>query len=130
MCADNVPERIIADPQRIRQVLVNLVGNAVKFTLHGSIDIRLSAQNNGELQCQVEDSGIGIPHDKLDAIFNAFTQADGSISRKYGGAGLGLAISARLLKMMNGSIQVQSEEGRGAVFEFVSPVSPLLRLEN
>jgi signal transduction histidine kinase len=121
-CHPDVPERVVADPLRVRQVLVNLIANAIKFTHQGSIDVRLSvAKDARNLHFSVRDTGIGIPADKQAAIFHAFTQADGSITRKYGGAGLGLAISAQLLHLMDGSIWLESEPGKGSTFEFLIP---------
>ncbi len=120
--ADDVPDRLSADAERLRQVLLNLVGNALKFTEAGSvkIDVRRGARRDeaGILVFEITDTGIGIPRDKQDHIFEAFAQADGSVSRKYGGTGLGLAISARLVSLMGGSIDVTSEEGRGSRFTF------------
>ncbi len=121
-CDVAVPERVLGDPLRLRQVLVNLIGNAVKFTEAGQIDVRVDLYpGEGRLRFAVRDTGIGIPADKRDAIFSAFTQADGSISRKYGGSGLGLAISAKLIQLMNGSIRLESQPGQGTLFEFYVP---------
>jgi signal transduction histidine kinase len=110
------------NPTRLRQFFFNLVGNAVKFTEAGSIAVNI-AQNtlpNGLLELQVEvlDTGIGIPHDKLDSLFEKFTQADGSTTRKYGGTGLGLAISQQLVTLMDGEIGVESAVGEGTRFHF------------
>jgi signal transduction histidine kinase/ligand-binding sensor domain-containing protein/CheY-like chemotaxis protein len=121
-CHPDVPERVVADPLRIRQVLMNLVANAIKFTHKGYIEVRISVTADGcALHFSVTDTGIGIPADKQEAIFKAFTQADGSITRKYGGAGLGLAISSRLVKLMGGSIWLHSEPDKGSTFEFTTP---------
>ncbi len=120
-CGETVPERIVLDPLRLRQVLINLVGNSVKFTESGTIDVVFEQGDGDELRCSVSDTGIGIPLDKQQTVFSAFTQADGSITRKYGGAGLGLAISIRLLKLMGGSIRLESEPGVGSLFEFRVP---------
>ena len=115
-----VPKEIVGDPLRIRQILANLVSNAVKFTEHGTVAVRMDGQfSQGSefmLRFKVEDSGTGIPADKLLSIFDEFTQADGSVSRKYGGTGLGLAITKKLVELHRGDIKVQSELGRGTVF--------------
>jgi signal transduction histidine kinase/ActR/RegA family two-component response regulator len=121
-CPADVPERVVADPLRLRQVLVNLLGNAIKFTETGHIEIRLAAVACPQtLRFTVRDTGIGIPKDKQDQVFNAFTQADGSIVRKYGGTGLGLTISSKLIHLMGGTIRLESGPGEGTVFEFVVP---------
>lgn len=116
------PVQILADEVRIRQVLSNLVSNAIKFTQSGSVTISLDAApaKDGQIEVSlaVADTGIGIPSDRLDAIFLSFTQADGSTTRRFGGTGLGLTISARLAKLMGGTIRVQSEEGVGSQFTF------------
>ncbi|HEV3038023.1 MAG TPA: ATP-binding protein [Candidatus Angelobacter sp.] len=119
----DVPEIVAGDPGRLRQVLINLVGNAVKFTETGEIVISADCvQRDGddvELHFGVKDTGIGIPQEKRDMIFQAFTQVDGSTTRKFGGTGLGLAICARLVEMMHGRIWVEAGlEGIGSVFHF------------
>jgi CheY-like chemotaxis protein/HPt (histidine-containing phosphotransfer) domain-containing protein/anti-sigma regulatory factor (Ser/Thr protein kinase) len=107
---------------RVRQVLLNLLANAVKFTEKGEILITTkTVEETGDrisVEIAVSDTGIGIPEDKLDTIFEPFTQADGSTTRKYGGTGLGLTISQRLARMMDGEIKVESREGKGSVFRF------------
>ncbi|OKS85997.1 response regulator [Mucilaginibacter polytrichastri] len=117
-----VPLEVIGDMTRLRQIVVNLVGNAIKFTNTGEIltSINLSAKNGGnyELEFAVKDSGIGIPADKMHKLFNSFSQVDSSTTRKYGGTGLGLAISARLIEKMQGRIWVESEVGVGTTFRF------------
>lgn len=120
--APDVSPIVKGDPTRLRQIIFNLVGNALKFTEAGSITVNM-AQNtlsSGLLELQVEvlDTGIGIPNDKLDSLFEKFTQADGSTTRKYGGTGLGLAISKQLVSLMNGEIGVESTEGAGTRFFF------------
>ncbi len=119
-----VATRVVGDPNRLRQILVNLVGNAIKFTGQGEVLLGVSAssENAGqqELHFLVADTGIGIPADKLHSIFDAFTQADGSMTRKYGGTGLGLAITSRLTGLMNGKMWVESEEGLGSQFHFTA----------
>ncbi len=118
--APDVPEEVLADPVRIRQILTNLAANAIKFTERGHVLVDLSvAERHGSrvvIRLAVEDSGIGIPEDKLDHIFHKFTQADASTTRRYGGTGLGLAITRELTEMMDGQVGVKSAEGRGSVF--------------
>ena len=119
-----VATRVVGDPNRLRQVLVNLIGNAIKFTEQGEVLLEVSA-NGGhsgqqELHFLVADTGIGIPADKIRSIFDAFTQADGSMTRKYGGTGLGLAITSRLTHLMDGKMWVESEEGKGSQFHFTA----------
>jgi CheY-like chemotaxis protein len=117
------PSQIIGDSLRLRQVLMNLVGNAIKFTTHGEIFITvrlLQAYVSGDIQLAfaVKDTGIGIPADKMERLFKAFSQVDSSTTRKYGGTGLGLVICEKLVKMMGGHIKVQSEPGNGTTFLF------------
>lgn len=120
----DVPELLEGDPVRLRQVLVNLINNAIKFTHKGKIQTRIKVHFMGEEECQlifsVADTGIGIPKDKQEIIFNVFTQADDSTTRRYGGTGLGLAISKRLVEMMRGKIWVESEECQGSTFYFLT----------
>jgi PAS domain S-box-containing protein len=119
-----VPELILGDPVRLRQVIINLVNNAIKFTSQGVIEIGVKTLSlipaKGEIviQFSVRDEGIGIPEDKYEKIFEVFTQADESTTRKYGGTGLGLAISKRLVEMMGGQIWVESAEGKRSTFFF------------
>jgi signal transduction histidine kinase/CheY-like chemotaxis protein/HPt (histidine-containing phosphotransfer) domain-containing protein len=117
-----VPVVIVGDPSRLRQVLINLTNNALKFTEKGEIFVSVSvASQNGKglvLRYVVRDTGIGIPRDKIGELFRPFTQADSSTTRKFGGTGLGLAICARLVELMGGTISVESEEGRGSTFSF------------
>lgn len=118
-----VPNQIVGDSQRLRQILINLVGNAIKFTEHGEIfvGVQLSQTINDqeiELHFTVLDTGIGIPADKLDRLFVSFSQVDSSHTRKYGGTGLGLVISQRLVKLMGGDIGVESAVGKGTAFDF------------
>ena len=118
----NVPEMVVGDRFRLRQILLNLVSNAIKFTEKGEVVVHVEVETRaGEsvrLHFQVKDTGIGIPKEKLSMIFDAFSQADGSWTRKYGGTGLGLTISSRLANMMNGQLWVESESGRGSTFHF------------
>ncbi len=118
--APGVPRQVLGDPLRMRQIVANLLSNAMKFTERGSVRVRLEAKALAgravEVGIHVTDTGTGIPPDKLTHIFDKFTQADGSISRKYGGTGLGLAITKRLVEMYEGAIRVESELGRGSTF--------------
>ena len=120
----NVPDHLIGDSGRLRQVLLNLLGNAIKFTDSGEVVLRVKADsktaNDVVLHFTVTDTGIGIPKDKQAAIFEAFTQADNSTTRTYGGTGLGLTISAQLIELMGGRIWVQSEPERGSTFQFTA----------
>ncbi|MFK8183358.1 MAG: DUF3365 domain-containing protein [Phormidesmis sp.] len=139
--ADGVPEAVVGDVTRLRQVLVNLINNALKFTDEGSVTIAVSAETLTDrctlndlaqreqvfrLQFSVRDTGIGIPPDRLDRLFQSFQQVDSSTTRKYGGTGLGLAISKRLCAAMGGEIWVESEPGKGSTFSFtiVVPLAP------
>jgi len=119
---EEVPDVLIGDPGRLRQVLVNLVGNAVKFTHKGEIalavEIESEADNDIRLHFAVTDTGIGIAQEKQDRIFQAFEQADTSTTRRYGGTGLGLAVSKQLVTIMNGKIWIESEVGQGSTFHF------------
>jgi protein-histidine pros-kinase len=118
-----LPARVWGDPLRIRQVLTNLVGNAIKFTAAGSVEVVLrvkdTSADRATILFEVRDTGIGIPPDKQRQIFEAFSQADVSTTRRFGGTGLGLAISARLVELMGGSLSVASEVGKGSVFSFL-----------
>jgi two-component system sensor histidine kinase/response regulator len=118
----DVPDLVVGDPVRLRQVILNLVGNAIKFTDAGEVELRIEAVAQTEdtvtLRCDVRDTGIGIPPEKHRQIFEAFAQADSSTTRQYGGTGLGLTISSRLVELMGGSISVDSDVGRGSTFTF------------
>jgi signal transduction histidine kinase/CheY-like chemotaxis protein len=120
-----LPTRFMADPGRMRQVLTNLVGNAVKFTEEGEVSVTMEKADDVEggvaLRFHVRDTGIGIPADKLDYIFESFHQADGSTSRRFGGTGLGLSIASGIVAMMGGEISVESREGAGSTFHFTVP---------
>ncbi|MFW6114435.1 MAG: response regulator, partial [bacterium] len=118
----NTPDALLGDPARLSQILVNLVGNSTKFTDKGEVVLQVEPEretgNEAVLHFSVADTGIGIPEEKLATIFDAFTQADGSRSRKHEGTGLGLTISSSLVKLMGGRMWVESEEGKGSVFHF------------
>lgn len=124
--APEVPQTFMGDPTRLRQVLVNLLGNAIKFTERGKISVNVSKIGNGSdgrqatLHFTVKDTGIGIPDDKKDKIFEGFTQADSSTARKYGGTGLGLTISQHIVQLMNGRLWVDSTHGEGSTFHFTA----------
>ncbi|MDP0500224.1 MAG: ATP-binding protein [Verrucomicrobiota bacterium JB022] len=119
-----VPPAVVGDMNRMRQVLFNLLSNAIKFTQEGEVVVRIWTEadlrdaDHVRLHCAVSDTGIGIPRDRRDRLFRPFSQIDAGTARQYGGTGLGLAICDRLVRMMEGSIQVESEEGRGATFSF------------
>jgi signal transduction histidine kinase/CHASE1-domain containing sensor protein/CheY-like chemotaxis protein len=136
---DNLPETIRTDPVRLRQCLLNLTGNAIKFTETGCVHIRIFLENAAGqpyIRFDVEDTGIGIPRNALDLIFEPFKQADGSTTRKFGGTGLGLTITKQLTQLLEGEITVTSEVGKGSVFTLVIPAGlditgqPLLDMQN
>src|SRR5436190_936667 len=124
--APDVPGDRVGDPTRLRQVLLNLVGNAIKFTESGEVTLRVAPDAAvslpGALRFTISDTGIGIPGEKLGAVFERFTQADSSTTRKHGGSGLGLTISKRLVELMGGRIWVESGVGKGSVFSFAVPL--------
>ena len=121
---DSVPAFLVGDPGRLRQIVVNLAGNAIKFTSYGEVtlDVRMESRSADicKLHFSVRDTGIGIAKEKQEIIFEAFSQADGSTTRRYGGTGLGLSISKRLVGMMNGQIWLESELGLGTTFHFTA----------
>jgi two-component system, sensor histidine kinase and response regulator len=133
----DVPQTLLGDPGRIRQILVNLVGNSIKFTERGEIFVLVERESESagaaSLHFSIRDTGVGIPANKQAKIFDAFSQADDLTSRKYGGTGLGLTICMRLVAMMNGRIWVQSEVGRGSIFHFTAHLTvedaPLIKSE-
>jgi signal transduction histidine kinase/ActR/RegA family two-component response regulator len=120
--ADNLPHAVIGDPGRLRQILLNLLGNSIKFTERGRIAVHVGTlptpPGETRLTCTISDTGIGIPADKIGQLFSKFTQVDSSISRQFGGTGLGLAICRRLVEQMDGTIGVESEPGHGSIFRF------------
>ena len=126
--APEVPQWVAGDPGRLRQVLFNLVGNAIKFTHMGEVAVRVGLESSTEksivLHCEVVDTGIGIAPEKMQIIFDPFTQADSSTTRQYGGSGLGLTITARLVRMMGGELHAESELGRGSRFHFTLRFTP------
>lgn len=123
-----VPDHVVGDSFRLRQIILNLVGNAIKFTEHGKVSLQIQKSSLSvktdeyAIEFVVSDTGIGIPSDKLDLIFDTFQQADGSMTRKFGGTGLGLSISKRLVNLMGGDIRVESALGRGSAFYFTCVV--------
>ncbi|HET7750509.1 MAG TPA: response regulator [Terriglobales bacterium] len=128
--APEVPPRLVGDPSRLRQIALNLLGNAIKFTERGQVALQVRQESGDseavQLHFQVSDTGIGIPQEKQGRLFEKFYQADSSNTRRFGGTGLGLAICARLVEMMGGRIWVQSAEGQGSIFHFLArfPVAP------
>lgn len=119
------PDYLVGDPTRLKQVMVNLVGNAIKFTSAGEVVVPVELETKTEDQAifhfSVADNGVGIPQHKQKLIFEAFTQTDSSMTRRYGGTGLGLSLSSRLVALMGGSLWVESEPGRGSTFHFKAP---------
>lgn len=121
---EDVPSAIFGDPTRLRQVFVNLTNNAIKFTSQGEVFVELSMREGGFLRGTVHDTGIGIPAERMDRLFHAFSQVDASTTRRYGGTGLGLAISQRIIEGMGGKIWVESVVDKGSDFHFEIPIRP------
>ena len=119
-----VPEWTLGDPGRLRQIVTNLVSNAIKFTENGDVTVVVRRLSRSRLRFEVRDTGVGIPRDKLESVFKEFSQADSSVTRKYGGTGLGLTISRRLVEMMGGKIGVESTPHVGSTFWFEIPCTP------
>ncbi len=119
----NIPDNLIGDPTRLNQILLNLVGNGIKFTTQGevkiTVDLLSEAGDDVELKFSIIDTGIGIPEDKVNSLFKAFTQISNETTRKYGGTGLGLAIAKQLVELQGGTISVQSKVGEGSIFSFI-----------
>jgi PAS domain S-box-containing protein len=124
---EDISDKILSDPTRLRQILLNLTGNAIKFTDKGYVEIGVQKGNNypDYFEFYVRDTGIGIPQEKVQSIFKPFEQADGSMTRKYGGTGLGLTVANRLISLMGGEINVISELGKGSTFYFHIPYKPV-----
>jgi len=121
--APTAPLPINTDSEKLKRALINLIGNAVKFTHQGQVRIKLAEQHSNRVQITIEDSGIGIPSDKLEFIFQPFQQVDSSTTREYGGTGLGLAITKSIIEMLHGAISVSSEMGKGSCFRVTLPLS-------
>jgi PAS domain S-box-containing protein len=128
----DLPETIEGDPGRLRQVLINLLGNAIKFTESGEVALKVEPESEGEdvvvLHFAVRDTGIGVPKEKQRTIFEAFTQADSSSTRRFGGTGLGLTISSQLVQMMGGRVWLESEPGKGSIFHFTARFGKVCRV--
>jgi signal transduction histidine kinase len=128
--ADDLPDTVIGDPDRVEQILYHLVENAVKFTRAGSIDVRAYRPNDGRWVMQVADTGIGIPEKAREYIFDPFRQVDESVTREYGGIGLGLAIVRQLSMLMGGEVALESEVGHGSTFTVTLPLEPVKEGKN
>ena len=137
--AQSCPDKIYTDQSRLIQILRNLVSNAIKFTREGSVEViitdcpdtcqELKNLEQATIAFIVKDTGIGIPKDKLELIFKAFSQADGGINRQYGGTGLGLTISKKLSILLKGELNCKSEEGKGSTFTLILPVEAVSKEE-
>ena len=120
--AADVPAFVVGDPERLRQILLNLLGNAVKFTTHGSVTLSARCLEDGRIELSVTDTGIGVARDMIDHVFERFTQADATVTRQFGGTGLGLSITRRLAQAMGGEVGADSEPGQGSRFWCVLPL--------
>ncbi len=120
-----VSDRVVGDPMRLKQILINLLGNAIKFTERGRVQLSIEPVDQDRLQFSIQDTGPGIPEDRRQHLFNAFSQLDASVTRKHGGTGLGLAISQRLVEAMGGRIEVESTVGEGSTFQFTVQITPV-----
>ncbi len=129
-CSDEVPEVIYSDQDKITKVLMNILGNAVKFTRKGKIKVRLSLRGDSNLKIEISDTGIGIPQNRIEEIFKEFQQIDSSDSRSYGGTGLGLAITRNVLNILGGSVSVESQIGKGSTFTVIIPFQLKKVLDN
>ena len=120
--SESIPDQIVGDSLRLHQVMLNLLDNALKFTAHGGVELRIGVASEDaddiELLIEVEDTGIGITPETQQFIFGSFNQEDGSISRQYGGTGLGLSIANRLVHLMGGQLRIESVKGQGSTFSF------------
>jgi signal transduction histidine kinase len=128
--AAEVPEVIVGDVDRLRQVLLQVIGNGIKFTSQGEVVVSVKRGEPGWLRFSVRDTGIGVPIDKQRMIFEPFVQGDGSSTRRFGGTGLGLAIARSLVEQMGGTIGLESTPGRGSVFHFTLPLRTEVRAES
>ena len=128
--ADEVPQWLTSDPMRLRQIVLNLIGNALKFTEQGSVKVTVSLASGDRFRVAVTDSGIGIPRERIAHIFDKFTQADETIARRFGGTGLGLPISAELAQLMGGTLTAKSEPGHGSTFTLELPLVACDKPEN
>ncbi|MDT8327745.1 MAG: ATP-binding protein [Roseovarius sp.] len=122
--APHLPDLMLGDSGRLRQILVNIAGNALKFTLEGHVALRVSHGKTGQFVVSVTDTGVGIPQDQIETIFAAFEQVDNTATRSFGGTGLGLAVSRQLTALMGGTLSVTSREGHGTCFEITLPLIP------
>lgn len=119
----SIPEAIFGDKNRISQIMFNLIGNAVKFTNSGAVNVNVNMGNNNQVEISIKDTGIGISQEAQQKLFTPFYQVDGSITRKYGGTGLGLTISLLLLEKMNGNIELKSKPNVGSTFKLTFPIT-------
>lgn len=120
---EGTPSVVIGDRRRLEQVLGSLLENAIKFTDHGDVEVRVSSRSEDMIHFAIKDTGIGIPIDRRDCLFQSFSQVDDSLTRKYHGIGLGLATSKRLVDLMGGQIWAESQEGNGSTFHFTIPAN-------